>query len=352
MWLVVWLAAVLWAVASFDDGDYPYTADEWRTYVTSSPGAPPRYSSNATSADFTLGAGASDTIAGANGAIASAIDDDKWFHEVHGHFDHRWYRSKPGYYANQNILWRLAAAWLEYADRHELDTWLAHGTLLGWYWNKLPLPWDNDIDAQITPASFTKLEAAHDTYFHWRHHRYYIDVNRRWRRRSGANNTIDARFIDTTTGMYVDITVLSLATTVPRYDLGELTEFDLVVDPELRDKLETMISGDNWRYQRDQLQGQLVHCKDNHYYTIDDILPLVPTHFCGVAAWVPRRYHQVLAREYRRGLRDTVYGSHNFHRQLRLWVKRRLCRWPGACHNAAILNVADITRNVTAPPIP
>lgn len=343
MWLGVWLAALLWAIASYDDGDSPYTVDEWHQYVALSPPAPPRHRSNATSDDFVVASGDGDISNG----------DAKWFNETQGHFDHRWYRYTPKYYANQNTLWRLATAWLEYADQHKLDTWLAHGTLLGWYWNRLPLPWDNDLDVQITATSFENLEAANGTFFEWQHHQYYLDVNPHWRWRQGTNNnTIDARFIDTSTGMYVDITVLSLANDVPAIDFGELAEFDLVVDPQLRDKLATMIEGDVWRQQRDQLRGQLVHCKDNHYYAIEDILPLVLTQLCGAVAWVPQRYRQILEREYPRGVRDTVYGGHTFHRQLRLWVKLRLCGSPGKCHNRDILQVAEVARNYTSLPLP
>ncbi|RYP69707.1 hypothetical protein DL771_005986 [Monosporascus sp. 5C6A] len=30
------------------------------------------------------------------------------------------------------------------------EAWLAHGSLLGWYWNGRIMPWDHDVDAQVT----------------------------------------------------------------------------------------------------------------------------------------------------------------------------------------------------------
>ena len=38
-----------------------------------------------------------------------------------------------------------------------VSTWVAHGALIGYYWNGHLLPWDTDIDAQMTVDSLDVL---------------------------------------------------------------------------------------------------------------------------------------------------------------------------------------------------
>ena len=38
-----------------------------------------------------------------------------------------------------------------------VQTWITHGTLLGWWWNQRILPWDSDLDVQLTEASIAFL---------------------------------------------------------------------------------------------------------------------------------------------------------------------------------------------------
>lgn len=98
-----------------------------------------------------------------------------------------------------------------------VQTWLAHGTLLGWYWNRKLLPWDTDIDVQMSGTDLVALAAKHNfTEFEYPLPRtastrtYLLDINPHHSITSlkDVANKIDARWIDQTNGKYVDITAM------------------------------------------------------------------------------------------------------------------------------------------------
>jgi hypothetical protein len=102
---------------------------------------------------------------------------------------------------------------------------------------------------------------------------YFLDVNPYWMERvhgDGAN-FIDARFIDTRNGLYVDIT--------------GLTELDPANLPNV------------------------VSCKNYHNYRLEDIYPLRETLFEGTRAKVPYNYKTILAEEY--GQRSLILANYN-----------------------------------------
>jgi hypothetical protein len=102
---------------------------------------------------------------------------------------------------------------------------------------------------------------------------YLLDVNPYWVERVHGDgfNFIDARFIDTRNGLYVDIT--------------GLTELDPVDLPNV------------------------VSCKNYHNYQLEDIYPLRETLFEGTKAKVPYRYKKILGEEY--GARSIVLAQFN-----------------------------------------
>lgn len=90
---------------------------------------------------------------------------------------------------------------------------------------------------------------------------YLLDINpwSRQRERGQGHNIIDARWIDTRTGLYIDITGLSR------------------LEPDHPD---------------------LWQCKNFHMYRLKDIYPLRRTTFEGVLANVPFQYDSMLMEEY------------------------------------------------------
>ncbi|KAH0543581.1 hypothetical protein FGG08_002142 [Glutinoglossum americanum] len=103
-----------------------------------------------------------------------------------------------------------------------VEVWIMHGTLLGWWWNaKLGaqiLPWDSDTDVQVTESTMHYLANYYNMSVH--HYvdpdsseetGYLLEINPNYfnRSRSDLHNVIDARWVDTRTGLFVDITVVT-----------------------------------------------------------------------------------------------------------------------------------------------
>ncbi|KAJ1565577.1 hypothetical protein HK405_012044, partial [Cladochytrium tenue] len=164
------------------------------------------------------------------GPAAALRADAKYFHEVPAlsHSDARFYpgpwpvpvaynaTSRQTRYAKPKQdraalhaqLEGLFAAWSRFSAHAGVKAWLAHGTLIGWFWSRQVLPWDDDIDLQISLADLDRLADRFNQTI-WEA-RYLVDINphvsRRYRQR---RNVIDARFIDTRSGRFIDLTALA-----------------------------------------------------------------------------------------------------------------------------------------------
>ncbi|KAJ3300969.1 hypothetical protein HDU76_005943, partial [Blyttiomyces sp. JEL0837] len=150
-------------------------------------------------------------------------DDYKYFNEASvnakkdplgRHVDGR-YRGKShkGTEMNDrmNSLILMMSAWEEFQKVYDIVTWIAHGTLLGWFWGGKMLPWDYDLDFQISYQHLINLIPLNQTIYE---NRYLFDINPHVMNRTikqNNTNVIDARFIDTETGYYIDITALAYA---------------------------------------------------------------------------------------------------------------------------------------------
>lgn len=181
-----------------------------------------------------------------------------------------------------------------------IETWLAHGTLLGWYWNRKIMPWDDDIDMQISEKSMHhlanyynmtvhhfKIPGAHDD-DNDQGRDFMLEINPRWEivSPSDETNRIDGRWIDMTSGLYIDITTLH----------------------------------HNETAQAEGIEGAMM-CKDLHNYMYDDIFPLRETTFEGAAARVPFAYADILTEEYEaESLSQTEFHEHKFDSVLQEWI--------------------------------
>ena len=135
------------------------------------------------------------------------------------------------------------------------------------------MPWDFDVDAQVSGTTLAILAEQHNGSVHAYAHSnpttglrenrtYLLDVNPFATRvgRGTGQNFIDARWIDVETGMFVDITGL-----VERDPRG---------------------------------QPGVWSCKNYHGYQPDELFPLRETEFEGVPAMVPWKYEGILVGEY------------------------------------------------------
>ncbi|KAI5295888.1 hypothetical protein KEM52_006604 [Ascosphaera acerosa] len=227
--------------------------------------------------------------------LGQGADDGKYFHEpgttdLLGHYDTRYFTTLVTEQERADTLRHLVRAYLKYFDEQHLDTWIAHGTLLGWFWNGKILPWDWDVDVQVAHQTLLYIgERLNGTVTEYptddgSTRTYLLDVNPHSRvtGREDGKNIIDARFIDMRNGLYIDITGLH--------------ESNAVKEPGV------------------------IQCKNDHKYLLSDIYPLRRSRFEGVGAWIPYRYNEILKAEYPKGLTSTSHYSHDWDDKAQRWV--------------------------------
>lgn len=195
-----------------------------------------------------------------------------------GHYDKRYFHGIVGYDEHRVVLEHLIRSYLVTFRSHGIETWLAHGTLLGWWWNGRIMPWDYDLDVQVSDVTLFYLARNLNRTTHvynytdpatgeLRHSEYLLDINPNHSLpRGDGQNIIDARWIDTTNGMFIDITGLAER------------------DPKRRPGI--------WS------------CKNFHRYRTRELYPLRETEFEGVPASIPYSFDKILTGEY--GMKSLV----------------------------------------------
>lgn len=220
---------------------------------------------------------------------------EKYFHEstFDCHYDGRFADRKVPYSERKQVLSNLISAYLSTFADLGVETWLMHGSLLGWWWNKKVLPWDTDLDVQVSEESMEFLANYYNmTVYHYQTPRmeqgrdYILEINPHYviGDRSDSLNVIDARWIDTESGLFIDITAVRKS---PDHPAGA----DMLV------------------------------CKDGHEFRETYIFPLRDTVFEGHAAKIPFGYATVLAAEYgENALQNTYFENHYFDDSRAEWV--------------------------------
>ncbi|SZF05002.1 unnamed protein product [Blumeria hordei] len=160
------------------------------------------------------------------------------------------------------------------------------------------MPWDWDLDTQVTVTTLNWLAENLNMSTH-RHYmiddegnsvggNFLLDVNPNHidRLRGSGNNVIDARWIDVHSGLYIDIT-----------GVGEI---------------------------EDDLDSDLLGCKDFHRYHIHELYPLRTSIFEGVIAKIPFMFESILIKEYSaKALSNTEYAGHCWDPEKQAWIKQR-----------------------------
>lgn len=226
---------------------------------------------------------------------------EKYFHEsiFDPHYDGRFADHTIPYAERKRVLSNLITSYLATFADIGVETWLMHGSLLGWWWNKKILPWDTDVDVQVSEESMTFLAHYYNmSVYHYQTPRipegrdYMLEINPHYVNgdRSDKLNVIDARWIDTDSGLFIDITAVRKS---PRHPSG----LDV-----LRSK-----DGHEFRVCFSQFVGsrKLMAKQENH------IFPLRDTYFEGQAAKIPYAYAEILSAEYgKASLQQTFYEKY------------------------------------------
>lgn len=221
----------------------------------------------------------------------------KYFHEsvFHPHYDGRFSDHVLPYNEQRMALKSLVQTYLATFADIGVETWLMHGSLLGWWWNKHIMPWDSDIDVQVTEPSMYYLAAYYNmSVFHYQTPRlpegrdYMLEINPNHvnREQSDKMNKIDARWIDTATGLFIDITTA-------RYNL-------------------THPAGHG-----------ILSCKDGHTFRDTWIFPLRDTVFEDTPVKIPFEYANLLESEYgKKSMTNKDYHDHLFDDDRMEWVPK------------------------------
>lgn len=249
----------------------------------------------------------------------------KYFHEVSirvngrnrfRHADWRFFDRALTKPENVKVLHSMFRAWSQFATQEGIVSWLAHGTLLGWYWNGLSMPYDQDMDIQMPIAEMDRLARKYNNTLivvnpegneQGEGVRYLLEVAPTYveRRRGNGNNVIDARFVDTSTGSYIDLTGLAMVK----------SRLDKNGKP----------SNDDKRATEKENCDAIYACKNNHYYSEEDLFPLRLTSFEGAPIYVPNNYKKILQEEYH-NYNKSEFRNQRFAEDLRIWVDSDKCK--------------------------
>lgn len=222
---------------------------------------------------------------------------EKYFHEstFSGHYDGRFTDQALEREEQNAHLSALITTYLVFMNELNVETWIMHGTLLAWWWNQKIFPWDDDLDVQVSEPGIHFLAENYNMTEHSfdipgiGERKYMLDINPHYivRTTLDKQNVIDGRWIDTSSGLFIDITAV-------RADESRRAH------------------GDN---------GALL-CKDSHRYYENDIFPLRRTVFEGVPAKVPYAYTKLLAEEYgRKSMTNAQFNGYTFSEELQRWVQ-------------------------------
>ncbi|KAL1985616.1 hypothetical protein VTN96DRAFT_7596 [Rasamsonia emersonii] len=221
---------------------------------------------------------------------------EKYFHEsvFHPHYDGRFASSVLPEEEALPHLTALMQTYLATMNDIGAETWIMHGTLLGWWWNQKILPWDTDLDVQISEATIHFLAEYYNmTEHHFKlpgvpgGRTYLLEINPHYTVRTTLDNlnVIDARWIDTSSGLFIDITTVR-------------------ADDAARSR---------------GIMGALM-CKDGHHYLENDIFPLRDSLFENTPVKIPYEYTKLLQAEYgEKSMTLKTYEGHTWNEQTKLW---------------------------------
>jgi hypothetical protein len=214
----------------------------------------------------------------------------KFFHEAgNGHYDARYFRGFVDSEVIPSILVKLLKKFGRVCAAAGVRPILMHGGLIGWHWNRRFLPWDDDLDLCLLHPELIALEEQGSECWAYDRRFYHFEINPNHRDRATRNrnfrdgtepNKIDARFIHTPTGIFIDITALAM------------------------------------------LSDGRLGTKCPHVYREEDLFPLQLSEIEGVPVWVPSHVEEVLSQEYgRRAVTDPKYRNWRFDAEAGSWIR-------------------------------
>lgn len=288
----------------------------------------------------------------------------KYFHEsiYHPHYDGRFAASVLPPETRQFHIRLLLRSYTLAMQRARVRTWVMHGSLLGWWWNRGVFPWDSDLDFCVEEEGIGELGAWWNMTVHefsavdlgidlqgdagsgglstnnhaWRSgnedglekmrqpsglkagtwdtvlttgKKYLLEVNPHFLDSStgDTHNRIDARWIDTSTGLFIDITTVHPVPSDSTTDVEHAKHKFLLAQIDEHD--------------HSPHDPEEMYTKDTHLYTTAALFPLRESTLEGTPVLVPYAYEQLLIEEYGpQALTETWFNSYKFDTSTKEWV--------------------------------
>jgi phosphorylcholine metabolism protein LicD len=234
------------------------------------------------------------------------------------------------------VVHHLVRSWFKFCEQAGVVSWFNYGNLIGWYRNSRNMPWDNDVDVQLSISDMDILgknwnnslivenPEVGDRMFWFQTNPYYMQQK--------DNQFIDARFIDVKSGIYIDISALWHSGRDPP---GEFKDIEK--------------------------KESLYHCKHYNWFSHDEIFPLRRTLYEGAQAYAPNKYDAILMKFYGEKSKSATNNyDHNWQPDIGVWVPNQVCensRIPkkrfdnsseltlfGACNNTEVWQEWNETR--------
>ncbi|KAG0683842.1 hypothetical protein C6P42_000104 [Pichia californica] len=233
-----------------------------------------------------------------------------------------------------------------------LFMWPAHGSLLAWYFNAISFPYDEDEDVQMPIEDLAKFCLKYNNSMIVENPRYgmgkyFVDCSSSLTHRGKelGNNNIDARVIDIDSGMYIDITGLSVSSDkLNRENLnkfqGWITDDQLNNYPlEKKDNNEEAGDENQQKEEEEEKKKEatpeeiynthkdykIYNCRNDHYYTLSQLSPARLTLFEGAPTFVvasSKSLIEVLDTEYgKKSHENAEFKDWYYVDVLKMWVK-------------------------------
>ncbi|ODV83228.1 hypothetical protein CANARDRAFT_25211 [[Candida] arabinofermentans NRRL YB-2248] len=307
------------------------------------------------------------------------LSNDKHFYDtlirldertvIQGKYDWRFFNKLINDELENRGSWhQLIRAWLQFSSNLGITSWLADEALLGWSRNGLLSPWEKSVHFEVPAKDMIRLAESFNQSLVIQDPRdgtgsFLIDISPHYMERARENNgnaspeSIDLKFIDTRTGLYIEVNGLMLSKDsldIPSNAIEMLeNESKVWKDVKIVDN----------RYKVDSNLKKFINSGTGRMYHIDQLSPLRRTLFEGRLANVPYRFKAVLDMLYKDILNLHEFFGHKYIPHLRLWVDSSKCKYVpdediehfknggsnfiGACHDHKIWKEYDMTRAAT-----
>lgn len=258
------------------------------------------------------------------------------------HIAYPFFKRYIGDRERQSIIHHMIRAWFQFANSYGFISWINYGSLLGWAYNGVNMPWDTDVDIQLPINHLDRLAQNFNQSLiienpKFGNGKFLLEISPTYIRQGNGKNFIDARFIDINSGIYIDISALSHTNFKPPSQFSN-TEKNFPI-----------------------------HCKNWNWHDLNQINPIRHTYFEGASVYIPHNVSTLLSQKYGESSYTTNhhFHNHNYQKDIRMWVSDDICpkspglsrfktptdpstlSWYGACNNAILQDEYQITYECT-----